>query len=232
MAAAADFLQTTEDTDNLTTYTFSSVNFGAADAGRYIVAAAAGRTGSSGVTVSSITIGGVSATIVVQDNNNSGGDNVVALAAAAVPSGTSGDVVVTFSTGMVRALVGLYRVTGIDGVDDFQALSSTAAPPSVALDIPANGIAIALAASRPGNASLTGVTADSDGTPEAQMRYIMGHDEFATTQTDLTVEATNLDGAAPVGVFASWSPVAAAAAVPAQRRMPRGLERGVLRGAA
>jgi len=98
------FLQTASDATNLQTYTFSSQNLGAANSKRYIIVAIASRNTRLGTTINSVRIGGVTATISVQSNHDdSPNSSVAGLAVANVPTGTTGDIVVTFSTTMLRA---------------------------------------------------------------------------------------------------------------------------------
>lgn len=105
----AKFLQSAIDTTDASTYTFSSQNLGVAGAARTIIAAINARVGVGGVrTINSVTIGGVSATVDVQrahvDGTTSG------IARAVVPSGTTGDVVVTFSDSVYRCGIALWKI--------------------------------------------------------------------------------------------------------------------------
>ena len=88
------------------TYTFPAVELGPAGSGRAVIVAVSGRKAGVAATISSITIGGVSATIdkVAGD----GGGTGVEVARATVPTGTSGDVVVTWSTTVLRCHVAVW----------------------------------------------------------------------------------------------------------------------------
>jgi hypothetical protein len=215
MAASRTFLQFASDTSDATTYTFASQNLGAADSGRYIIAVVHCRSTSS-ATLSSASIAGVSATIVVQNNTIGVTRNVSAIIIAAVPSGTTGDVVITFSSGALRCGIQLYRVLGIDGLAASDSDSSTAAAPSVSIDIPEGGIAIAGASSASGSATCTwtNLDEDSDSIIESLFAVTSASNEFATLQTGLTITATFTASSGPVGVFASWGPAATGGAVP------------------
>ena len=110
---SAAFLQTAILGTDTTTYTFTAQNLGTAAADRTIIVVGHARVGSvPGVTVSSVTVGGVSATIDVSKVQATANSTVAFIARAAVPSGTTGDVVVTLSSGALRAAIALYRVTG------------------------------------------------------------------------------------------------------------------------
>lgn len=202
------FLQANSSTADLTTYTFSGENLGTAAADRYIIVVVKSRDSGSGAkSISSVTIGGVTASIIIQKQNNASNSSLAGIAIAAVPTGTTGDVVVTFSEGMLRCAIGLYRATGITPIPaDFG--SSTATNPTYAIDVPAGGFAIGGVANSNGNdgsAVWTGLTERYDSVIEAVMLSTGASDEFAAAQTNLTVTAT-LSGTntEPVGVFASW----------------------------
>lgn len=209
MAATRTFLQGTADTANASTYTFAGQNLGTADAGRYIVCALHARGNVGDITITSITIAGVTATNAVTQANNTAGNSIVALFIAAVPTGTSGSVVVTLGTACLRASIQLYRVLGIDGVTPFDSGGSTANDPTFNLDIPASGLAIGAgndASGGAGTCTWTGLTEDYDAIAEAQLINSSASDEFASTQTNLAITANFTATNNPCGVFASWSP--------------------------
>ena len=104
-------------TNDATSYTFSSVSFGSAASNRSIVVGiGAGRASSGARSVNSVTIGGVTATIAAEKNSPAG--NVAAIAFAKVPTGTSGDIVVTFNSTMARCGIGVWSATDLGGVID------------------------------------------------------------------------------------------------------------------
>lgn len=107
-------------TDDATSYTFSSVSFGAAASNRSIVVGiGAGRSSSGARNINSVTIGGVTATIAAeQDSPAATGSNVAGIAFAKVPTDTSGDIVVTFNGTMARCGIGVWSVTDLGPVLD------------------------------------------------------------------------------------------------------------------
>lgn len=108
----AAYLQNTFDGANSTTYTFTAENLGPASSDRYIVVAIGGRSVAV-QTIASVSIGGVTATEIVQsDAWQNSASNATGLYYALVPSGTSGDVVVTWTGAMVRCGIGLWSITG------------------------------------------------------------------------------------------------------------------------
>ena len=201
---AGNFLQAASSTADLTTYTFSSQNLGAADAARHIVVCVESRSANA-ITISSVTVGGVSASIVAQRTEGSGPSNVSGIAIAAVPSGTSGDVVVTLSAGAVRAAIQMYRLVGFSATAH-DTVTGAAAP--LTLDIPANGVAIGCGVVSSGSASCvwTGITEDHDANVESQITVSSAHDAFVSAEANRTVRAefSNITGA--TSSFASFEP--------------------------
>src|SRR3990167_2651308 len=139
---AASFLQAAVDTTEATIYTFSSQSLGTAAADRYIVVAIAARGLGTTRTISSVTVGGVSATINVQTPNITSNTSLTGIVIAAVPTGTTGDIVITFDAQMLRCGIGLYRVTNLVSATPTDTDGSTAADPSVTLTTVDGGIAI------------------------------------------------------------------------------------------
>lgn len=187
MAATITYLQTAGDGTDLTVYTFSAQNFGTASSDRYIIAAVNSRANDGGArAISTITIGGVSASIAIQATSNG---NCLGICLAAVPTGTSGDVVITFDSTMGNADIDLYSATSVGSATPTDSGSSTADPGTYDLDIAAGGIALALAKSDVGLGSCawTGLTERYDGLDVNGNNRSGASDAFATIQTNLTV---------------------------------------------
>lgn len=208
MASDVSFLQAAEDAADQTTYTFAGQDFGAEASDRYIIVGIGSRdTGSGAKTVDSVTIGGVTATIVRQAQNATTNSTVGALAIAAVPTGLSGSVVVTFSEQMLRCGIGVWRIVGHDPTAH-DSDSSTATDPTVNLDIPANGSAVGFATTgNTGATTWTGLTESFDGNVDG-LDYTGASDDFVTQQSGLTILANFSATADSVGIFASWGPAA------------------------
>jgi hypothetical protein len=115
---------------SLTTYTFSKMPIGKPDAGRLVVAAIHWNTSSSTKTLSSCTIGGVSATIEAQVSTALVG---VAIVSAVVPSGEVADVSFTMSAGVLGAGVAVYRTTPASTTPVDFVTNSTGAATSIPL---------------------------------------------------------------------------------------------------
>jgi hypothetical protein len=97
-------------TANNTTYSFGTISIGTASADRLVVVVAGGHTGSGSFSVSSCSIGGTAATRVV---TSSGAAASSAIFQLGVASGTSASISVTWSGGQGRALIFVYRITGL-----------------------------------------------------------------------------------------------------------------------
>ena len=200
---AFEFLQATTDTANATTYTLTGVNFGTADVNRRIVIGVLSRSGSSGRTVSSATIGGVSATIIDQQDLNlvSGGYNVHSYLAADVPSGSSGTVVIVFSGSMLRLQIATYRVISnaalvlADSQSATGGASGGATSESVSVAAQ-NGIVLASAASVQSSVllSVSGIAnTDSNSVVESIVNVLFASERTTATATQ-TVTATLSSG--------------------------------------
>lgn len=138
---------------NATTYTFNSVDFGTANDMREIyVVFSYGSTATR--TVSSVTIGGVSATQVVASAFITSG---TAMYMAKVPTGTTGTIVITMSGSLLRIGGGVFNSIGRTNYGAQETASDVAAVPSgatsrnISLTIPNNGFAIGLFATSTGN---------------------------------------------------------------------------------
>jgi len=141
--------------------TFSSVSFGGADASRVVVAAVFFASSTNNV-VSGVTIGGVTATKVVDagfTNWSAGGgaftgDTGATLWAAAVPTGTSGNIVVSGPAVSTACAVSCYSVYG-SGVTPLGTLTNATGSVSNSA-----GVVIGFAANHTGSFTWTALTAD------------------------------------------------------------------------
>ena len=207
--AAVDvgFTENRFDEDAHSTYSFTSVSFGTAASDRIVVVAIHWSAVTTTGSISSVTIGGITATEIATATHSVSGATVqCALYAAAVPTGATGDVVVTLNETMDRCSIAAYRMVGASGVTPADTLTSTASPPSGGIDCPAGGAMIGGAAFYEASAiAWTGITEDLD--QDDVIRFGSANLEFAATQTNLTITAT------PTGTpdyramaVASWGP--------------------------
>lgn len=189
--ATITYLQTASSSTDLSSYSFTSQNFGPALSSRQIICCVSGRTqdgSSSGSVVSSVTIGGISATLSVQGQNTG---NTQCIAIASVPTGTSGTVDVVFAETMTNADISLYSAINVSTTASDTG-TSTASVGTYDLDVPAGGVAVAMMKNDDGSLTATwaGLTETYDA-QDANGNDISGSaSAFATTQTNLTVSCT------------------------------------------
>ena len=177
MAIALSFLQETINVTDQTTYTFSGVNFGTAAADRIIavVVHSEPALGTNTQTITSATIGGVSATILTSTIQGI----LCSIIYANVPLGTTGDVVVTVSNTGGRMVIGTWRITGAQ-------LTHTDAQVSTAASGTGRTISLNLP---PGAAAIVG---QSNGTQSTNMSWSGATERY---QTDTSEALSRYEGA-------------------------------------
>jgi len=207
MPAAVTFQQASGNNSGGSSTTYSGVSFGTASSDRYVVVLATGRHTST--FTQTATIGGISATEVATLLNSTANFHRISVFIASVPTGTTGSVVLNFSTSIVRNMISVFSVTGIDGLTPFATASSTANPASGTITIPADGIAIAGAYNILGGAyTWSNLTERHDDALNVNNYWSAASDAFATQQTSRVITATAAGSPIqPVGIFASWSPL-------------------------
>lgn len=139
---SGSFLQTASSGANLATYTFSAQAIGAADATRHIIVAATARKAAPSALLSSMTIGGVSATVATSLEYNG---NTLVIAYAKVPTGTTADVVVEWSDVELRCGIGMWSIVGASAITvaDFDTASAASGDVSGTVTAPAGSFTIA-----------------------------------------------------------------------------------------
>lgn len=138
--ATISYRTQSSDVVDRSTYTFSALDIGTASATRHVVVGVI----SSGTSpsVSSVTVAGNSATMVVQvDESNLR----IGLWIVAVSSGTTGDVVVTHSSSMLRCGVIVWAVYDLSSATATATATDIVPTLSQSLTINAGGIGIGLA---------------------------------------------------------------------------------------
>ena len=186
---------TSGSTANASTFTFTSQAFGAEDSSRVIVVTTAGSFNNKTGSVSGITIGGVTGTEIVSVAFRSGDATAAAIYAAAVPTGTTGTVVVTLSTTTGASSrgfgIGVYRLTGNRtntlsvNTEDGGAVIATGGGTSVL-----------------GSETYTGVTEDGAG----GKKYSHGGIATTSDESPRTVTVATVDYVVNSFVSASWVP--------------------------
>ena len=180
------YIGSAANASNLTTYTFSSVSLGTEPNSRYVVVCVGGWSGSTATrTVSSLTIGGISATALTNPATQYAG----AIYGLNVAARTTADIVVTFSAVINNAVIFVYAVDNLNSttaVDAKNSFLSSASSTSVTPTTSPNGIVIAHAFAGPSATSISswsGVTQDFASTIETAPE---GAASAVATSTSLT----------------------------------------------
>lgn len=164
-----------------TTYTFT-VSFGSVAPGRLIVVGVGTRF--NGQSVSALTIGGISATRVKSQESTF---NSAELWAAYVPTGTSGNVVVTWSAATTKCAISVYRLLNLQSSTPTDTAGSTTDPLSVIIGVKDGGVVVAFSfGGVNGTNTWTGLTEDADATADSQC-YSSASKEFIAAQSSLSI---------------------------------------------
>jgi hypothetical protein len=181
------------NTGGLSTYTFSGLSLGQEASNRRIIVALAGQNQTR--TVTSLTVAGVAATRIIGDNPIASGRATAQLWIADVPSGTTGNVVVTLSggswSGCAVGLYAAYDLTTNTPHDSKQATSSTT---QASLNLAyKSGFIIAVAAQAANAATSftwSGLNEDFDLDMEPTNRPASGASLTTSTEGTQTITAT------------------------------------------
>jgi len=203
-ATSVTFLGSAVDGTNAASHTFSSKTFGDASASRVIAVAISSSGVTSNATISSVTIGGVSATRRVGGSPTSGG-LVIEIWSASVPTGTSGDIVVTHSGTKDHCGIGWWRLTSVGSVSVTDAtVGSDTSPYTATIDVTAGGVVLAMAT---GNSAATftwsggGIAENYDGTIEGNYTHSGASELSASGGSGVTYTATaSADSGADDGI--------------------------------
>lgn len=143
---ALEFRTSVSDVTSQATYTLTDVDIGAADPTRRVIA---GVTAGilSARTISSATIGGVTAAIHAE-LNDANADDYAGFISALVPTGTTATFAITMSSTCLNMVIGSYRLIN-ETVSTPHATATTnagtAGAYSVSINVPANGALVAAA---------------------------------------------------------------------------------------
>jgi hypothetical protein len=127
---------------------FPDVQIGEAAANRLVIICAAGDTNNR--TIDSITINGNTATLheMIAASGTSFNDPVAAIASLVVPTGTTCSVVVNYSGLLDGSMIAVYTLTDYTSATPFDSdtanVTGGLSDPTVTLDIPAGGFAVAI----------------------------------------------------------------------------------------
>lgn len=206
--AEIDYITKTGSTTDLTTYTFSSQPLGDADSNRIIIVCATSRSSNGTArTLNSASIGGVSATINTQTTYSG---NTNAIFSALVPTGTTGDIVLTWSSTLGNCDITVYKSNSLASTTAYDTLTASNADPLTGtIDIPAGGVCVGIAKSDITGTSAvwTNLNEDYDGSDTATNSMTSASMNFVSEATGLIISCDYVSSARPVMVVASFSPV-------------------------
>lgn len=196
--------------------TYSGVDIGEEAADRVVVIVTGMvRASANPYTFTSVLVNGIAATIHQQVANNLNGPlgqgPTLAIASCVVPSGTSATVKVTVSGLALNtrwiAAYSLYNLASPTPTDS-QSIGVVASDPSVAIDVPANGVLIAAyygSDGSPATVTWTGVTTkDFDRATTSISRASGASQSAMSSQSNRPVSATSTTGGAENLVAVTW----------------------------
>lgn len=200
------------DTSTQTTYNFGTLSFGAADTTRVIAIGIGARNAAGTQIVSSASIGGVSATFAVRQITGLN-SNVSEIWYAAVPTGTTGNVSVTFAGANARAAVQIYAIispsTAAPTATGAQADTATVA---TTFTIASGGAAFGIAYFMTGGggtatgspAGFTNLDLNSNINGTQQVSAV--HANAGALSGSQTISISLTTGTDSSGAFATWGP--------------------------
>ena len=202
------FVASTLATANATAYTFSSHSISTAAAGRQIVVSANGN-GTTGAarSLSSLVVAGVSAAEVATEVGSGAAAHSTAMWVATVPTGTSGDIVVTWNAAMQRCGIGVWAIYDA-AVGATDTVENNDAPPAAALTIPAKGAAIGAAGGENSSTfTWTNLTENFDEAIEADKMHTGASTTSAAGATPtITCQDTATSSGYSSMVLGAWGP--------------------------
>lgn len=195
---AIAFVACTQDASDLTTYTFSSASVGTAAATRITVVGVLGEDSAADFTVSTVTVGGDSATKAVEEGSGLTVD--AAMFYLSNSTGTSEDIVVTFSEQVTSAVICVWSVTDANASPAHWAGGRTTGGAAMNVDhfTKATGVSAGACVNATAASSVTwaGLTERAD-TAGTDINYSAA--DFTEDGTVATPLTTNCDPAALVG---------------------------------
>jgi hypothetical protein len=192
MALTTTFTANASNNTTSLGYNFTSQSFGSESADRYVLVGVAGQ-GASAAAVSSVTIGGVSATQLFSVSSTT---NTVAFWIAAVPTGTSGAVFVQWVSQRSRCAITVWRVVGgvsTTAYDTGSEVNSGSTPLNDNVNIVEGGSCVGMVYDG-GTGSRTwtwsGLTEAVDTTFASGRSYSAAAGNFASAETNRAISAT------------------------------------------
>lgn len=203
----------TSDSD-LTSYSFTSQPIGNVIDRHYVKVGVIGRSsGANGVNVSSVTIGGISATLdpgALSQANDTTNSIVTAIYTAAVPSGTTASVDVVFNQGCAGAAIFVYTIkdNSSNTPYDTTLIGTTSISASLNSDTPpGNSVVIGFAyVAQTANLTIswTGLSEDSEPFWDTSRNASSAHGSFSSAGTQTITMAWGGTSNINCGLSASY----------------------------
>lgn len=185
--------------------TYAAASLGADVANRVVVVAVANRASTGSETISSVTIGGVTATPVTGSFLAGGASALMSggIFYATGVSGTSGDVVVTWSGNVASSMLSVYNVITATPTPTFgDSVGGPGTGLTKTLTVPASGYGIGMYGQRNGSGAVTWTNATRDFQAVANARtWSSAH---ATASASVTAVGDGSLG--DVLLLAAWGP--------------------------
>lgn len=183
LAATSDDLTVASGTPR----TFAAQTLGAESPSRHIIVVVGGRSSGTSTYITSLTVGGVTAT-ARELAAQSDGPQKVGIFSAAVPTGTTGDIVVTANTSTDRLSILTYRVDGSLAKSSSVKTEDGSAP--AALTVPAGGFAIAASTNYGATASTPAWTGAAEAGTTVADSIIYTSTASTTTAGAVSIDCT------------------------------------------
>lgn len=182
------YVISTHDLNDADSYNFAGVSLGTPSAYRYILVGISSRSASTSAAFTSVTVAGVTATILGQYNT---GGTVVGFALLPLPTGATGTIAVTASATMVYMGVSVWSLGNLQSMKERSSASFTA---SSSVTIPAGGGAFCMTSNNNNARAFTGITTDynsgvlnESGAPH---RMFAAASDLSTSLSTLSVALT------------------------------------------
>lgn len=208
LAAAVDltYQTSTQSATDASSYSFASQAIGTAAADRYVIVGIGITSGVAGPrTVSTCTVGGISASRILRVENATG-DITAELWMALVPTGTTATVAFTTDDTCARVGISVWSKTGgASPGTAFDTGSSTSEPASISMDIPARGAVVGFAQlNSPGITTWSNITSRYVTVEEAASYHSGADLEYAAAQTGLAIGLSDTSTPSVAVVVASF----------------------------
>jgi len=142
---------------NQSSFSFTSQGIGTAANNRYVVVCVTLRSLSSGIAISSLTVGGQATTLLSSELDTSAGDYAgLLITNAPVTSGTTATIAFTMTLGNSSGtVIGVWALTGLTSTTPTATAVSNASPPSASITASAGGTVLGCAMTDAGSSSFT-----------------------------------------------------------------------------